>query len=176
MIKMKKYVPVISIALFPYAVVFALYCIFSGFLMENVFQNNGYLCLLALLLFWCAALICTVAVSVAAMVQKWDHVELCRVNMLIKLIMIPAYIVIFIIGVICILTIFTIAFSVILVILDVMSMILSGIFGVSAIKRSYDSGAVSALEMIIHVVLQFVFCADIVSSVIVYHKAKRLYK
>lgn len=39
---MKKFVPTLSIVLFPYAVAFVLYCIFSGFLMENIFQNNAY--------------------------------------------------------------------------------------------------------------------------------------
>lgn len=173
---MKKFVPAISIVLFPYAIAFVLYCIFSGFLMESVFQNNAYLCLLILIIIWVVALICAVSISARSLVRKWNFVELSRANMLIKTISIPAYLVIFVIGTACMLTIFTVAISVILMILDVMAIVLSGLIGISAVKRSYDSKAISANEMILYGVLQFVFCADVVTSIIVFRKSKKICK
>lgn len=170
---MKKFVPTLSIALFPYAVAFVLYCIFSGFLMENIFQNNAYLCLILLVIIWAVALVCAVSTCAASLIRKWDFVELCRVNLLIKTISIPAYLFIFIFGIVCMLTIFTFAISVILMDLDVMSIILSGLIGISAVKRSYDNEAISAGEMVLYSILQFVFCADVIVSIIVFHKSKK---
>ena len=47
---MKKYLLALPIFLFPYSLLFGLYCLYTGFLMESVFQNNGYLLILALFL------------------------------------------------------------------------------------------------------------------------------
>lgn len=170
---MKKFLPAISIVLFPYAIVFMLYCMFSGFLMEDVFQNNAYLCLLILILIWVVALICAVSICAVSLIRKWDFVGLSRVNMLIKTISIPAYVVIFVVSVACILIIFTFAISVALMILDAMAILLSGLIGLSAVKRCCDGKVLSANQMILYCVLQFVFCADVIASIIVYRKAKR---
>ena len=173
---MKKFIPAITIVIFPYAIAFVLYCIFSGFLMESLFQNNVYLCLLALLVLWGTSLICSITICAVSIIRKWDFMELSRINMIIKIVLIPAYIVIFAVGTICMLTIFTYLISLVLMILDGMAIILSGIFGFSAIKRSYDNNAISLNEMVIHSFFQFIFCADVISSIIVYRKAKSEFK
>lgn len=170
---MKKFVPTVSIVLFPYAVAFVLYCIFSGFLMENIFQNNAYLCLLLLIIIWVIALICAVSICAVSLVRKWDFVELSRVNMLIKTISIPAYLFIFVFGLACMLTIFTFGISIVLMVLDAMAIVLSGLIGISAVKRSYDNKAISVKEMILYGILQFVFCADVVVSIILFRKSKK---
>lgn len=170
---MKKFVPTVSIVLFPYAVAFVLYCIFSGFLMESIFQNNAYLCLLLLIIIWVIALICAVSICAVSLVRKWDFVELSRVNMLIKTISIPAYFFIFVFGLACMLTIFTFGISIVLMVLDAMAIVLSGLIGVSAVKRSYDNKAISVKEMILYGILQFVFCVDVVVSIILFRKSKK---
>lgn len=170
---MKKFVPTVSIVLFPYAVAFVLYCIFSGFLMENIFQNNAYLCLLLLIIIWVIALICAVSICAVSLVRKWGFVELSRVNMLIKTISIPAYLFIFVFGLACMLTIFTFGISIVLMVLDAMAIVLSGLIGVSAVKRSYDNKAISVKEMILYGILQFVFCVDVVVSIILFRKSKK---
>lgn len=93
--------------------------------------------------------------------------------MLIKTISIPAYVAIFVIGVACMFTIFTFAISFALMILDAMAILLSGLIGLCAVKRCCDGKALSANKMIPYCVLQFVFCADVVASIIVYRKARK---
>lgn len=171
---MIKFIPAIGIVLFPYAIAFVLFCIFSGFLMESVFQSNVFLCVFALIALWIAALISAISICAVSLAKKWDFIELCKINMIIKIILIPAYVVFFLLGLACMITIFTIAISILLIIFDVMSIILSGIFGISAVKRSYDSKAISTQEMIIYGFLQFVFCADVISSIILFRKTKKL--
>lgn len=173
---MKKYIPSILAAIFPYSVLFALYCMFSGFLMHSVFQSNGFLLLLAVLLFWVVSLGCAVATCVMSLARKWDSYELARANMILKLIPVPAYILIFLIGCAFLITIFTFAISIILMLLDGMAIVLSGLIGVAAVKRNHSDKILSTKEMVVHGILQFVFCADVVSAIVVFCKARRAKK
>lgn len=173
---MKKYIPSILAAIFPYSVLFALYCMFSGFLMHSVFQSNGFLLLLAVLLFWVVSLGCAVATCVMSLARKWDSYELARANMILKLIPVPAYILIFLLGCVFLITIFTFAISIILMLLDGMAIVLSGLIGVAAVKRNHSDKILSTKEMVAHGILQFVFCADVVSAIVVFCKARRAKK
>lgn len=166
--------PAVIITLFPYSVAFILYCIFSGFLMESVFMNSAFVCLAALFLFWIAGLICAVSVCVSGILRKRDAFGMIRTVMLIKVISIPAYIVIFIVGTLCMLTIFTFGISIFLMLFDAMSIFLSGTVGVAAVKRAHDEKVISVGEAVLHGILQFLFCADVVSSLILFCKAKRV--
>lgn len=169
---MKKFIPAIVVVIFPYSILFVIYCIFSGFLMKTVFDNNVYLCLLFLIALWVLSLICAILICVISRVQRWDSFEVVRISMLIKLIQIPAYVLIFLIGSVCLFTIFTFAISFVLMLLDCMAILLSGLIGISAVKRSHTEGVLSTKELFIHGILQFIFCADVVSSVIVFRKTK----
>ena len=173
---MKKFLLSLPVLLFPYSIIFALFCIWSGFLMETLFQNNAFLLIFALLFFFVIALGFSITTCALGLIKNWDYVELSRLNMLIKLLSIPAYIMIFIIGILCFITIFTFVVSFILIILDCMAILLSGLIGVCAIKRCYDNKAISSKEMILHSILQFIFCVDIISSIIVFIKAKKAKK
>lgn len=166
---MKKYILLIPILLVPYSILFGIYCIYSGFLMESVFQNNAYLLILALIAFWLVARICDIFFCVEGMIKECNPNQLALANMLLKVIQIPAYVLIFLIGSACMLTIFTFAISFFLFLLDVMSIFLSGMVGFVAVKANQAS--LSRKEFVLHGVLQFVFCADVVSAIIVFRKA-----
>ncbi|HEX3017860.1 MAG TPA: hypothetical protein VHP31_08420 [Caproicibacter sp.] len=140
--------------------------------METIFHNDIFCGLLYLLIFYAAALVCSVATFIIGLVKKWNPQELLHINMVIKLIHIPAYILIFIIGLVCLLTIFTFAISIVLMILDSMTIFLSGLIGLGGIIRSYSENKLSKKAAVMHGILQFVFCADVISSIIVYRKVK----
>ena len=166
---MKRYLPII---LFPYTIIIALASLFSNFIMETVFKNNIFLVLFVLLLFYIIALISTIIISIKNLVLKRSAQELLRMNMIIKLIHIPAYLLIFFAGMIFFLTIFTFAISILLMILAGMSIILSGLIGLSSIIRGLSEYKLTKKKAIIHCILQFVFCADVISSVIIYRSVK----
>jgi len=140
--------------------------------MENVFSNNGFLVIAALLVIYFAALICSVSVFTKSLATKRCACEVLRLNMVIKLVHIPAYVIIFILGFAFMLTIFTFAISIVLWILDVMTIILSGLIGLSGVIRSYREEKISKKSAIIHGILQFVFCLDVISAIIVYRRTK----
>lgn len=172
--EMKKYAPLILVMVYPYIVVFALYCIFSGFLMESFFQNNVYLLLLYMFVFWLFALVCAISFLLFSHIRKWDAYEVSRINMIVKLAQIPAYLLIFLVGLMCLLTIFTFAISFILMALDGMTIILSGLIGLAAVVRNRSNDTLSQKTSLIHGILQFVFCADVVSSIIIFKNAKKI--
>lgn len=169
---MKKILPFIFIILFPYYIVFLIGSLLNQHLMEFVFHNNFYIGLLSLCIFGIIAFVSVIILCVNNFAGRLDAVEAARINMMIKIIPIPAYLVIFVIGLMCLLTIFTIGISFILLILDGISIVLSGLIGVFVVRRCYADGILTRTEMVIHGILQFVFCLDIVSAVIVYRKIK----
>ena len=101
-----------------------------------------------------------------------EAVKVVSINMVIKIAQIPAYVFIFVAGLACLLTIFTFGISIVFVILDCASIFLSGLVGVSAVMRCHEEGILGKTEMVVYCVLQFVFCLDVVSSIIMYRKAK----
>ena len=58
-----KYIFALPLILFPYTLLLGLYCLYSGFLMESVFGNNGYLLLFVLFLCAVAAFCFTLPLS-----------------------------------------------------------------------------------------------------------------
>ena len=89
-------------------------------------------------------------------------------NMLIKLVQIPAYLAIFVLGVLFFLTIFTYAFSVFFVLFDCITIFLTGLVGLTANLRLYKERKCSGSFAALNSVCQFVFCIDVISAVIVY--------
>lgn len=162
---MKKQTPlVMPVAIFPYLVVLALLLIFTGALMDSVFQNNVFILLMGLAVAYVVALISAIILFATSLAAKMAASDVVRTNLILKLIQVPAYIAIFIIGIGCTITIFTIGISIILMILDGMTIALTGLIGLSAVIKSKGEYKISPQAAISHGILQFVFCADVVSA------------
>lgn len=170
--KCKKLILLLPGAIFPYSLVFALYCISTGFLMESVFCGDAFVLLFGILGLFVVAMICNVIFLAFSILRKWDANKISFANMLIKLIQIPAYVLIFISGIAFSLTLFTVAFSIFFVIFDCLAIGLTGLIGVSSVARCYAEGKTSKCFSIVNGFLQFVFCIDIVSAVMVFMKSK----
>ena len=140
--------------------------------METVFHNSGLYLLFLLIIIYIIALVCSVVVSITNIIFKRSSQKLLRMNMIIKLIHIPAYILIFTAGLVFTITIFTMGITAVLIIFDCMTIFLTGLIGLSGIIRGFAENKLSKNTAIIHALLQFVFCFDIISSIIVYRKVK----
>lgn len=169
---MRKYLQFLLIALFPYLIVFALICMFTGYFMDTVFQNNVYSLLLILIVLYVVALVCAVTVFITSLAKKRRILEVLRINMIMKLIHIPAYLFIFVVGLFSMITIFTFGITIVLIILDGMTIVLSGLIGLGGVIRSLRENKISMKVAVIHGILQFVFCADIISSIVIYRIVK----
>ena len=158
--------------LFPYLVIFAIICVFSGFLMESVFQNNAITLLQFLFVVYFAALISTVIFIVANLHKQQSALGMARINMVIKLIHIPAYLVIFIMGLLSFVTIFTMPFALFFFLFDCMTIFLTGLIGASGILKGFREEKVSKESANIHGILQFLFCIDVISAIIIHRKIR----
>lgn len=170
--KMKKYILLLPSAIVPYSLLFALYCIFSGFLMESLFRSSIFVVLLYISVLFVIALLCNIIFFALSISRKWPSEQIALANMMIKLIQIPAYVLIFILGVIFSISIFTYAFSFFFVIFDFLTIFLTGLIGVSAVVRCYRDGKVSEEFSVVNGILQFVFCVDVISAGTVFIKSK----
>ena len=73
---------------------------------------------------------------------------------------------IFVFGILLAITIFTIPFSIGLFLFDCLSLFLTGALMISAVINSIKQGIVKFKDILWIMILQFVFCADVVSAII----------
>ena len=165
----------IPIALVPYLSLFALATIFFsttlpffGWIMDSVFDSNALYLIAALLLYYILAVALSIVCFVVSIYAKWDALSLAKTAMIIKLVQIPPYLLIFVF------TIFTYPFSILLFILDCLSLFMTGLLVIASATSAIRKNIFSFIEIIWVILLQFVFCADVISSVVFYNKLKRL--
>ena len=87
------------------------------FLWEHLFSNNIFVPLGFILLLGISLYLVNILFLLNARNGKWTSQELCRTNMTVKLLQIPAYLFIFVVGLLCTVMIFTIGISFALVLL-----------------------------------------------------------
>ncbi len=169
---MKKYILLLPGAVFPYTLLFALYCVFTGFLTDSLFNNNVLILLFYLFLFFMVSLACNIIFFVLGICKNWNSRKISMANMIIKCVQIPAYILIFVLGIVFLFTIFTFGFSIFFVLFDCCAIFLTGLTGLCAVIRGYVDGKISKSFFIVNGLLQFIFCADVISAIIVFKKNK----
>lgn len=100
-------------------------------------------------------------------------------DMIIKLIHIPFYLCVFIIGAICIMVMVVPVFVfispiivMILFLIDCFLMLTSSMYGISAAIKSSKEGVISKKFALSHIIFHCIFVTDIISAVILYRKIK----
>lgn len=162
----------VPVVLFPYSVLGVLYCLFTGALMESVFQNNGLFCVAFLFLWMLLGFACAVWVGIRG-TRTLDCRRLARIVMVIKLAQIPAYCAIFVLAALFTLTIFTFGFTIALAFFDAMAIGMTGILGAFCVRKCCRYGLLAPSDGLVHGLLQFIFCLDVISSIWVYFKTKQ---
>ena len=162
------------VIIFPYLILFTVYLMFFGHnIIEKVFFNNGFYLILALIFFYVIALISAFVFFIKNILSKKYSENILKINMIIKILHIPAYILIFLMGVISFITIFTIGFSIAFIILDMLTIFMTGLIGLSGIIIGFKEKKISIKNAIIFSIFQFIFCIDVFSSIIIYKKIKK---
>lgn len=158
----------ICITSFPYYTLLIFFILLGGYNGEH-----GLTLLASIGIFYLVAFI-SAAMSFAASFKKSnDTLSLLRTNLIIKLIHIPAYVMLFIMGLLSTITIFTIGFAIIIILLDIMIIILSGLVGLGAISKAMMEKRLSKEDGFLHGMLQFVFCLDVFSAFSLTRKLKK---
>lgn len=163
---MKKYLLSIPVMLYPYTLIVGLVCLYTPEIMEGVFAGNGFLLIAAL--FACAAVAFAFALGVAVslLLKGGDALSATRLTLVLKIVHIPAYIVIFLLGVLFTLSIWGIIFVVVFVLTDIAAIIMTGMYGAAAAFRCRAQGLIGTGEAIALGVCQFIFCIDVASIIV----------
>ena len=155
--------------LFPYSIVLLISSLLQPTLMEVFFHNNiliglFFICILGLVSFGSAIFIS---------IKNFQNSPLkaAKQNIIIKLFQVPAYLFIFVVGLACMVTIFSMGISFFLIAFDGISIFLSGLVGISAVKCNYTNGILSKKELLFYGVLQFIFCVDVICAIFLWKKA-----
>lgn len=101
--------------------------------------------------------------------SRWKGRELALAGMLIKLVQIPAYVLWFAVG----MMFFLFMGPVLAFFVDMQTILLSGLVGLAAVLRCKAEGKLERKAVVIHGILQFIFCADVFSAVWVYRKSRK---
>ncbi len=141
------------------------------FLWEHLFFNNIFIPLGFILLLGISLYLVNMLFVLSARHGKWNSQELCRTNMIVKLVQIPAYLFIFVVGLLCALMIFTIGISFVFVLLDIFTIGMTGLFACSAFYVLKKEQKISGKMQLFYSLASFLFCADIVIAVIGYKRA-----
>ncbi len=149
---------------------------FLGEIMQTVFGNNGLMVLLLLFLFAVLSAIFVIIFSVIAVNGEYDALFVAKTAMVVKLVQIPAYIGIFVLGALLIISLMTIPFAVALMILDFFTLVLTGLLNVTAVILAVRQKLTTWSHSIWMVLLQLVFCADVVASIVLYVRLKQVHQ
>jgi len=173
----------IPIVLVPYLALFALATVFFStdlpffnYIMESVFDSNALYLIAALFLYCILTGMLSIVCFFVSIYKKWDAISLAKTAMIMKLVQVPAYVLIFALGAVFVITIFTIPFSIGLFVIDCLSVFMTGLFVVSSVIATIKSNTFTLKEVIWVILLQFIFCADVISSIVFYIKLKRANK
>ncbi len=176
----KSYLFMIPPLLLPYLALFVLSTIFFstrvsffGYIVESIFDSNGLLLIAVFTLCCVGTALLSLLCFAISIYKRWDALSLAKAVMTVKLLQIPAYLLIFALGVLFALGILTIPFSIGLFLFDCLSLFSTSITAISAAVNSVKQGIFKYDDVLLIIILQFFFCADVVSSVILYVKLKK---
>lgn len=169
--KKKRFFP-ITLALWPYLYVVLSFAFSSYERLGGMIFYGGMLLTLAVYI--------SNIIYACAWKGEDSYYRLAFWNMLIKLIHIPFYIGVFLLGVLFLLAIVVPAFIFLspvliffLFLVDAFLMVTSSMYGVNALIRAGKKQVVSKKYVIINIILQFLFVADVISAIVLYIKVRK---
>lgn len=123
-----------------------------------------------------AAIVCNIVYIFAT--KNTSPTELIKTAFWVKVCHIPTYVIIYIIGVILGLMFFmTFPIIIFLILIDLITLWLSGMISIYSIIRGFKEKSIfSKAVLIVSLILQFMFCADIITMFILYLKAVKAEK
>ncbi|MGX8687870.1 MAG: hypothetical protein ACSW8K_08750 [bacterium] len=103
-----------------------------------------------------------------------ESIALMKTQMVMRFVQIPGYALTFALGVLFLLTVFTAGFSLFFLILDLASIIITGLFSIPVYSALYRNGLITLKKAAGYSLLSFVFCADVIVSVLCYRQVNAL--
>jgi len=144
------------------------------FIVDHVFQENALLILAALLAFCLIALAFSITHFILSVRKRMNPVSLAKCAMVIKWIQVPAYLVIFVLGLILAISLFTIPIAIIFILVDCLTLLLTGLVTISAAVIAVRQDILQTKDVLWIILLQFVFCADVLAATILFTRLRKV--
>ncbi|MCI8300121.1 MAG: hypothetical protein HFI69_07200 [Lachnospiraceae bacterium] len=132
---------------------------------EHFFSNNVFIPLFLLLIFGVVMYIINIVLFLEVRRKRFTALELARTGMIVKLIQIPAYLFIFVMGLLCMVMIFTMGITFIFVLLDLFSTGMTGVYASAVFYQLRKERFIPVKTQICGVLASFVFCADVIAAI-----------
>ena len=173
---MKKYLKFLPVMLYPYAYIIWL-IIFSGatkvMVDANVNSNIGYEITFLLALLYMGY---TIVLVVMESVRFARNTEICgaaKINMIVKLVQIPAYIGHFIIGCIGVLmSVWGLGFIIVAIVVDALTIIHTGILAIGCMINMKKANVLTTKMAVLASIGSFIYCVDVVVAIAVFAMEK----
>ncbi len=169
---MKKYIGLIFPFVLPYVFLLGMGGIlfFDGKFFEVIFNGRFDIFLIGLGGLLVLSLLSTLVTAILAVTRQWDGRELSKVNMIVKILQIPAYILIFAEGLYFsfAMILLTPVAAILFVLFDCAVIGMTGIIGAAATVRCYKEYGLDKAFAVILGLGQFIFCVDIACAVLVF--------
>lgn len=171
---------ILPTTLLPYFVLCSLAVVFFSaqyplcqFIMDRIFGGNGLLIIAAVLLFSFLAAVLSTICFLLSIRQEWNALSLAKTAMIVKLLQMPAYVLIFILGVTLLTTVLAIPISFSLFVLDCLALVLTGLLTAAAATNAVRQQVVTWKECGWIVAIQLIFCADVVAAILLFSILKK---
>lgn len=158
---MKRIIPLVLVLIFPYVPI-----VLIG---NNVNMGITFFATLGAFIL---AMITSIVSFALALWNKWDSKPLALAAMLIKLLQIPAYLMVFMMGLAGMLFVRFIAVTVITFLFDCVLIFMSGLVSLSAVIGARREGRIGTGAAVGIGITSFVFCIDVIMSVVLYVKIR----
>lgn len=169
---MKKYLLMIPIVLFHYLLVISVFLLpLSGELANPLLLFAGPMVLISIA---CLMLTLSSIIIIAfSLKNKWSARTSAKFNMILKLIQIPGYIVVFIMG-LAFLNPFLMIFTIIFALLDLYCILCNGIISLALTYRANAEGKIN--HPAVYGITQFLYCIDVISAIVMFVKVRKAYR
>lgn len=164
---MKKYLLLLPTAILPYYILLTLFV-----LIKTISEHLLTFLFFGLWVLIPLSLICSIVWLFRSIAHEQNTCEAAKAAMMLKLIHIPAYLLIFLCSLLFLITIFTAGLSLVLLLLDAITITASGLIGLAAVLRCKDEHLLTGKAALLQGLLQFVFCIDIISIIWIYRKTQ----
>lgn len=149
---------------------------FLGIIWEYCFGNSIVTPLVILFILGIVLFLLNIVNCIKILRSKDDAGDIVKLHFIVKIIQVPAYVLIFIVGLMCMITIFTIGITIVLMLLDMFSVVLTGIYGLAAFQKMKKEETIDQTTQVIWSVGSFVLCVDVAIAVMAFLKEKRVAK
>lgn len=177
---LRRILLIVLAAMLPYVALSALGIIFLsvkipeiGMVMESVFQNKMWYLIASVLLFALSTVVFSAVCYDQIIKNNLDALSVFKTATIVKLIQISGYILILILSLLMVLTVFTIPFSIGLCLLDCLSLVSNGFIAAAAAINALRKGQITRRGAFQFTILQLIFCADVLVSIILFQKLKK---